>query len=358
MSVHRSRRPRDPRPDPDATGAGDPASAIRHRQVQVGPLSMHVAEAGDRAAPLVLLCHGFPECWYSWRHQLAALAAAGYYAVAPDMRGYGRTDAPEPVEAYSMLHLVGDLTGLLGVLGRKRAVVVGHDWGSMVAWSAAQLRPDVFTAVVGMSVPFMPRLPVRPTDMMKAMAGDRFLYILYFQEPGKAEAELDPRAREFMRAMLFTASGDVPKEHFQKMMGLPKSARFMDGMIQPEKLPDWLTEADLDVYAGEFERTGFRGGLDWYRNFDRNWELLAPFGDLRITVPALFVGGARDAVVTGPELEGEGPGVKMLPGFCDDLRGKVLIEGAGHWNQQEAPEATNAALLDFLAGLDEEATWG
>jgi pimeloyl-ACP methyl ester carboxylesterase len=326
---------------------GDPA--IRHRQLQVGELSMHVAEAGE--GPLVLLCHGFPECWYSWRHQLTALAAAGYHAVAPDMRGYGRTEAPQPVEAYSILHLVGDLTGLLGVLGEQRAVVVGHDWGSLVAWNAALLRPDRFRAVVGMSVPFLPRMPVRPLAMLKAMAGDRFLYILYFQEPGKAEAELDLRAREMMRGMLYTASGSIDPSQFRKMVELPKTAGFLDGLVQPEKLPAWLGEDDLEVYVAEFERTGFRGGLNWYRNFDRNWELLAPFADRRITVPALFVGGLRDAVVTGPEFAGEGPAVKMLGSFCDDLRGKVLIEGAGHWNQQEAPEATNAALLGFLAGL-------
>jgi pimeloyl-ACP methyl ester carboxylesterase len=185
---------------------------------------------------------------------------------------------------------------------------------------------------------------------MKAMVGDRFLYILYFQEPGKAEAELDPRAREMMRSMLFTASGSVDENHFRNL-DLPKSATFLEGMVNPEKLPEWLSEEDLEVYVAEFERTGFRGGLNWYRNFDRNWELLAPFADLRITVPALFVGGLRDAVVTGPEYAEESPAVKMLGSFCDDLRGKVLIEGAGHWNQQEAPEETNAALLEFLAGL-------
>jgi pimeloyl-ACP methyl ester carboxylesterase len=323
---------------------------IRHRQIQAGSLSMHVAEAGE--GPLVLLCHGFPECWYSWRHQLVALAEAGYHAVAPDMRGYGRTDAPEAVDQYTLFHLVGDMTALLDALGRKTATIVGHDWGSMVAWTAALLRPDRFTAVVGMSVPFMPRLPMRPLEMMKMMAGDRFLYILYFQEPGKAEAELDPRAREMLRDMLYTASGSIDPSHYEKMTGLPKTAKFLDGMATPEVLPDWLSQEDLDVYVAEFERTGFRGGLNWYRNFDRNWELLAPFADRRITVPALFIGGLRDAVVTGPEFEEPGPGVQMLDGFCDDLRGKVLIEGAGHWNQQEAPEETNAALLEFLKGLE------
>jgi pimeloyl-ACP methyl ester carboxylesterase len=192
---------------------------------------------------------------------------------------------------------------------------------------------------------------MKPTAMMKAMAGERFFYILYFQEPGKAEAELDPRARDMLRGILYTASGSIDKSILRQMAELPKTATFLDAMQQPEKLPDWLSEADLEVYVGEFERTGFRGGLNWYRNFDRNWELLAPFADRRVTVPALFVGGLRDAVVTGPELKGEGPAVQMLGTFCEDLRGKVLIEGAGHWNQQEAPEQTNAALLDFLAGL-------
>ena len=324
-------------------------TTIRHRQLQVGELSMHVAEAG--AGPLVLLCHGFPECWYSWRKQLSALAAAGYHAVAPDMRGYGRTDVPAAVDAYTIMHLVGDMTGLLTALGEQQAVIVGHDWGSVVAWNAALLRPDRFRAVVGMSVPFLPRMPFKPTAMMKALAGDRFLYILYFQEPGKAEAELDPRVRETMRGILYTASASIDPGRFRKLVELPKTASFLDAMVQPESLPSWLSEQDLETYVAEFERTGFRGGLNWYRNFDRNWELLAPFADLRIRVPALFVGGLRDAVVTGPEFAGETPTVQMLGSFCEDLRGKVLLEGVGHWNQQEAPERTNAALLDFLAGL-------
>lgn len=327
---------------------------IRQRQVQVGAMggpggiSMHVADAGN--GPLVLLCHGFPESWYSWRHQLTALARAGYHAVAPDMRGYGRSDAPPQIESYTLLHLVGDLVGLLDALGEKQAVVVGHDWGSMVAWTAAQLRPDRFRAVVGMSVPFLPRFPMKPTQLMKAMAGERFMYILYFQEPGVAEAELDPHAREMMRKMLYTASGSLAAGESWKF-DLPKRAKFMDGMIDPATLPAWLTEADLDHYASEFERTGFRGGLNWYRNFDRNWELLAPFADLRVRVPALFIGGLRDPVVMGPDLTTESPTVGLMPSYCDDFRGKVLIEGAGHWNQQEKPEETNAALLAFLAGL-------
>lgn len=320
---------------------------IEHRQISVNGLDMHVALAGE--GPTVLLCHGFPECWYSWRHQIAALAAAGYRAVAPDMRGYGRTSAPELVEAYTIFHLVGDMTSLLDQLGVEQAVIVGHDWGSVVAWNAALMRPERFRGVCGMSVPFMPRMPMKPTELMKQMAGDRFVYILYFQEPGVAESELDPEVRVFFRKMMYSASGQV--EHGDAFLGdQPKTAKFMDGMTDPRELPDWLSAEDLDVYVAEFERTGFRGGLNWYRNFDRNWELTALWQGAKISIPALFIGGLKDPVVTMGG-EGEGPVVAMLSSWCEDLRAKVLIEGAGHWNQQEKPEETNAALLEFLSGL-------
>ncbi len=325
-------------------------SDIRQRKIQTNGIEMRIAEAGD--GPVVVRCHGFPESWYSWRHQLPALAEAGYHAVAPDMRGYGETDRPESIEAYSIMHLVGDIVGLLDALVADDAVIVGHDWGSVVAWDAALLRPDRFRAVCGMSVPFFPRTPVKPTEMFKLGAGDNFMYILYFQEPGVAEAELDPRAAEMMRKMLYSASGSVPRDASLGRAPKPKNAGFLDGMLEPEKLPDWLTEDDLLYYTREFERTGFRGGLNWYRNFDRNWELLAPWADAKVVVPAFFVGGLRDGVVTGPGGKGEGPMVAALPHYCEDLRGKVLIEGAGHWNQQEAPEETNRALLGFLADVD------
>ena len=324
---------------------------VTQRVIQTNGIAMRIAEAG--AGPAVILCHGFPESWYSWRHQLPALAAAGYHAVAPDMRGYGGTDAPEPIAAYDIFHLVGDLVGLLDAIEVEQAVVVGHDWGSMAAWSAALFRPDRFRAVVGMSVPFVPRTPLPPTQLMKAMAGDRFMYILYFQEPGKAEAELDPRPQELLRKMLYTISGSAPKERSWNA-DLPKTARFMDGMVEPEKLPAWLREQDLAYYTSEFSRTGFRGGLNWYRNLDRNWELMAPWAGAKIRVPALFIGGLRDPVVTG--LVGGSasvsPLVEGLPANVVDLRRQVLLEGVGHWNQQEAPEATNRALIDFLSELD------
>jgi pimeloyl-ACP methyl ester carboxylesterase len=321
-------------------------SELRLHHVKTNGIRMRVAEQGS--GPLVLLCHGFPESWYSWRHQLPALAAAGFRAVAPDMRGYGGSDAPPRVEDYTIFHLIGDVLGLTDALGEKQAVIVGHDWGAVVAWNAALLRPDRFRAVVGMSVPFFPRGPIKPTDMFRAAAGENFMYILYFQEPGRAERELDPNARRLLRSILWSASGDAPRESFRR--DVPKTAGLLDALVDPPSLPRWLSQADLDYYVAEFERTGFRGGLNWYRNFDRNWELLAPFADLTVTVPSAFVGGLRDGVVTGGG-EGEGPGVQMLPSFCTDLRAKVLLPGVGHWNQQEAPEATTKALLEFLGTL-------
>ncbi len=323
-------------------------SEIRHQTIQTNGIRMHLAEAGE--GPVVLLCHGFPELWYSWRHQLPALAAAGFRAVAPDMRGYGQTEAPGPIEAYTIFHLVGDMVGVLDALGARDAVIVGHDWGAMVAWQAALMRPDRFRAVVGMSVPFALRAPAPITKLLKAIAGERFNYILYFQEPGKAERELEADARRTLRMLLYSASGSVPAEHAWNF-ALPKTAGFLNGMKDPERLPAWLSEEDLAFYAAEFGRTGFRGGLNWYRNLDRSWEFGAPWQGARVTVPAAFIGGLRDVVVTGPGGTGEGPMVKALPSCVTDLRAKVLIPGAGHWNQQEAPAETNAALLDFLKGL-------
>jgi pimeloyl-ACP methyl ester carboxylesterase len=322
-------------------------SEIRQRRIQTNGIQLHVAEAGE--GPLVLLCHGWPESWYSWRHQLPALAAAGYHVVAPDMRGYGQSDSPAPVDQFTIYHLIGDMTGLCDALGAKQAVIVGHDWGSIVAWNAALVRPDRFRGVVGISVPFFPRGPMPPTQMFKAAAGDNFMYILYFQEPGKAERELEADPKRTMRMLLYSASGSLPKD--TPFRQVPKTGRFLDGMFEPAKLPLWLTDSDVDFYAGEFARAGFRGGLNWYRNFDRNWELLAPFADAKVTVPAHFIGGLRDVVVTGPERNGPGPLVQMLPAFCSDLRGQTLIEGAGHWTQQEDPGATNRALVEFLSGL-------
>ncbi|HEY6355724.1 MAG TPA: alpha/beta hydrolase, partial [Burkholderiaceae bacterium] len=301
---------------------------------------MHVAEQGE--GPLVVLCHGFPESWYSWRHQLQVLAAAGYRAVAPDMRGYGQTDAPAAIADYSMLHLVGDMVGLVLALGASKAVVVGHDWGAPVAWHCALLRPDLFTGVAALSVPFRGRGPALPTTAMPR-ADDAEYYQLYFQEPGKAEGELARNVRHTLRVLLYGASGDAPAS--QQITMVPRQGGFLTRLADPAELPAWLHEADLDFYVSEFERTGFRGGLNWYRNIDRNWELLAAYAGAKVGVPALFVAGDRDTVITSPAAQKV---IARLQDSVPRLHRTVMLAGCGHWTQQERPRAVNDALLEFL----------
>jgi len=323
---------------------------VTHRIVETNGIRMHVAEAG--AGPLVVLCHGFPESWYSWRHQLTALADAGFRAVAPDMRGYGQTDRPDEIERYTLLHLVGDMVGLLDALDAESAVIAGHDWGAPVAWHSALLRPDRFRAVIGLSVPYRPRGQARPTTLMPA-TDDALFYQLYFQAPGVAESELERDVRRSMRTVLFSASGDVPRREpggsASGSVGMvPRSGGFLSRMADPASLPAWLSAADLDFYTGEFERTGFRGGLNWYRNIDRNWELLASFAGARVTVPALYVAGDRDLVVAFRGMD------QLLPNlsrFVPQLRGTIMLPGCGHWTQQERPSEVNAAMIDFLRRL-------
>lgn len=318
---------------------------IRHRTIQTNGINMRIAEAGE--GPLVVLCHGFPESWYSWRHQLPALAEAGYHAVAPDQRGYGKTDKPDTIEAYNQFYLVGDIVGLVHALDQETAVIVGHDWGAPVAWNSALWRPDMFRAVAALSVPTSPRAAVRPTDGMKANFGDNFFYILYFQKPGVAEHELQRDVRSTMRRFLYAASGNAPEGSLAGAVGRPdKRAFFLEQMPEPEALPSWLTEEDLDYFVGEFEEDGFYGPLNWYRNIDRNWELAAPYQGAKILQPSLFVSGDRDLIRMNPGFEG--PMREVVP----NLQDVVILPGIGHWTQQEAPDATNEALIKFLSSLD------
>src|SRR5208282_1265951 len=237
---------------------------IAHRTIEANGLRIHFAEAGE--GPLVLMCHGFPESWYSWRHQLLALAEAGYHAVAPDMRGYGRTDRPDAIEQYTVFHLVGDMVALVEALGADKAVI---------AWHAAQFRPDRFRAIMALSVPFRPRGSARPTSRMR-QTENSLPYQLYFQTPGAGEAELERDPRASIRRILYWASADAaPAETM-----VPRGGGLLSVTVDPERLPSWLTEADIDFYAGEFARAGFRGALNWYRNIDRNWELMAPFAGM------------------------------------------------------------------------------
>jgi len=318
-----------------------------HRTIETNGIRMHIAEQGS--GPLVVLCHGFPESWYSWRHQLRALAEAGFHAVAPHMRGYGQTDRPQEIDKYSLFHLVGDMIGLVDALGAERAVIAGHDWGAPVAWHAALMRPDRFRGVIGLSVPFRPRGPVLPTSIMPRRDDAQF-YQLYFQAPGVAEAELERDPRRTIRSMLYAGSGDAPRraDPADGIGMVPRQGGFLTRVAPPEVLPGWLTEADIDVYAGEFATAGFRGGLNWYRNIDRNWELLAPFAGARVTVPALYVAGDRDLVVSFPGAEQL---IANLSKFVPQLRRTLMLPGCGHWTQQERPAEVNAAILDFLRGL-------
>ena len=277
---------------------------------------------------------------------MPALAEAGFRAVAPDMRGYGQTGRPDAIDQYTLLHLVGDMVGLVDGLGGGQAVIAGHDWGAPVAWLAARLRPDRLRAVIGLSVPYGPRPQVRPTTVMPQTDGAVW-YQLYFQTPGVAEAELERDVRCTIRTILYSISGDVPQAVGPVGM-VPRQGGFLDGMANPVALPSWLTEADVDFYVGEVARTGFRGGLNWYRNIDRNWELLAPFDGLPVTVPALYIAGDRDPVVKFPGMD------RLIPNLArivPQLRRTIILPGCGHWTQQERAPEVNAAMIDFLRGL-------
>ncbi|AGP53588.1 alpha/beta fold hydrolase [Streptomyces rapamycinicus] len=310
----------------------------QHRTADINGLRLHLAEEGE--GPLVVLLHGFPEFWYSWRHQLRPLAEAGFRVVAPDQRGYGDSDRPASPEAYSILHLVGDVVGLIHALGEERAYVVGHDWGSLVAWQTALLRPDVVRAVAGLSILPMPRGPVPPLLSTREQTGGRF-YWNYFEQPGVAEAEFGKDLDRTFRRMLYGASGDRPEPPAPPLV--PPGGGFLDLAADPETLPGWLTEEDIAAYVAAFGRSGFTGGLNWYRSLDRNWELTAAWQGARIEVPALYVVGDRDRAFPGEDRI-----VPALSAAAPHHHTPVVVPGAGHWVQQERPEAVTAALLGFL----------
>src|SRR5258707_1205706 len=322
---------------------------LTHRTIDANGIRIHIAERGS--GPLVLLCHGFPESWYSWRHQLNALSLAGFHAVAPDMRGSGKTDRPAEIERYTLFHLVGDMVGVLDSLGEKQAVIVGHDWGAPVAWHAALMRPDRFRAVVGLSVPYRPRGSIAPTSVMPQNA-DASFYQLYFQSPGVAEKELEADPRTSLRKILYSGSGDVPRRNPGTPSAgvgmVPRAGGFLTRMPDSDTLPPWLKDADLDFYVQQFQQSGFRGGLNWYRNIDRNWELLAPYAGAQVTIPALYIAGDRDPVVAFPGMDRLIPN---LASFVPQLRQTIMLPGCGHWTQQERAAEVNAAIIDFLRGL-------
>ena len=337
-----------PQPTAVTTGA-------THRLVPGPAGRIHLVEQGS--GPLVLLVHGFPESWYSWRRQLPALAAAGYRAVAVDVRGYGRSSRPDEPAAYRMRELVADAVAAVQALGEETAVVVGHDWGAGIAANAALLRPDVFGAVGLLSVPYTPRGGPRPSEVFARMsaggaggtAPDEF-YVGYFQQPGRAEAEIEPDVRGWLAGFYAALSADTmpeagaPDPHFVRPGGTLRE-RFPAGA-----LPAWLGEDELDVYAGEFERTGMTGALNRYRNMDRDWEDLADLDGAPIRQPSLFVGGALDASTTWLA-----DAVAAFPTTLPGLVASHILDGCGHWIQQERPQELNRILVEWLNGLPERA---
>ncbi|KJK33559.1 epoxide hydrolase, partial [Lentzea aerocolonigenes] len=264
-------------------------------------------------------------------HQFQSLVDAGYHVVAPDQRGYGHTDSAESMEQYSILHLVGDVAQLIHALGEEQAVVIGHDWGAVVAWYTALLRPDLVRGVAGLSVPPAPRSPAPPLSLLRQHFGEGF-YQIYFQRPGVAEAEFEADVRTMFRTLL-GGTTDRP--------GVPAGAGFLDQFTAPQVLPDWLDDEDIDVAVDSFTRSGFSGGLNWYRNIDRNWELTSPWHHAQITPPALYLSGERDLVRQFTDISG-------IDRIVPNLRGIVDIPDAGHWLPQERPDEVNTALLNFI----------
>ncbi|MGW2034437.1 alpha/beta fold hydrolase [Streptomyces sp. NPDC001811] len=349
-------------PSPSPAGAPDAASvrapgpaavpAPTHLVLPTPAGRTHAVQQG-RQGPLVLLLHGFPESWYAWRHQLPVLAAAGYRAVAIDVRGYGRSSRPDAVDAYRMLELVADNVAVVEALGERSAVLVGHDWGASIAAASALTRPDVFRAVGLLSVPYTPPGGPRPSEVFAAMAGEgaeggagEEFYVSYFQRPGRAEAEIEPDVRGWLAGFYAALSAgtmpapDAPAPYFVSPGGTLRD-RFPVGV-----LPSWLEERDLDVYAGEFERTGMTGALNRYRNMDRDWADLAGRAGAPVTQPSLFIGGERDA-----SLAWLADALTAFPKTLPGLLGSHILDGCGHFVQQERPDETNRILLDWLASL-------
>lgn len=322
-----------------------PSADLHHRTVEAPAGRLHLVEQGS--GPLVLLVHGFPESWYSWRHQLPALAAAGYRAVAIDVRGYGRSSRPEAPHAYGLLDLAEDNVAVVRALGAESAVIVGHDWGANIAATSALLHPEIFSAVGLLSVPYAPPGGPRPTEMFARMGGDQEFYVSYFQEPGRAEAEVEPDVRGWLAGFYAALSADTmpgpdaPDPHFVTRDGGRLRDRFPRG-----RRPAWLSEEDLDVYAGEFERTGMTGAFNRYRSMDRDWEDLAPYAGAPVKQPSLFIGGALDASTTWMA-----DAIDAYPTTLPGLVSSHLLDGCGHWIQQERPDEVNRLLTAWLSSL-------
>jgi pimeloyl-ACP methyl ester carboxylesterase len=299
--------------------------------------------------PLVVMVHGFPESWYSWRHQIGPIAKAGFTACAIDVRGYGGSMKPHPVEAYAMEAMIGDIAGLIEAMSPGwPAVLIGHDWGAPIVWNSALVRPDRVRAVAGLSVPYLGVPKQSFMDLINAVftSQGKFFYQAYFQAEGIAEAEMEANPRDALRKFYYAISGDAPQGSWPT--DKTTDDNLLDGLVDPDPFPAWLTAADLDYFTGEFERSGFRGPLNRYRNHDRDFTYLSGFTGRRVEQPSLFIGGERDPVLS---MLGRGDLVAMMKAEMTDLRGADILPGCGHWTQQERPEAVNDRLILWLKSL-------
>ncbi len=312
----------------------------------ISPNGVRLRCVVEGQGPLVIMVHGWPESWYSWRHQIAPVRDAGYRVVVPDVRGYGGSDAPLALEAYDMESMIGDVLGLIDHFDQERAILIGHDWGAPIVWNTAALHPGRVAAVAALSVPYAPRGKVSSIALWRELYAGRFFYQLYFQQPGVAESEFEADLRTALRKIYYSGSGDAPKGLFRADKS--PDARMLDDLPDPVVLPGWLTEEDLDYYVSQFARSGFRGPLNRYRNQERDWARLTGLAGARISAAACFIAGSRDGVlkfVPNVDL------VEYMKRWIDDLRVCEIIEGAGHWIQQERPAEVTRLLLGFLATL-------
>jgi len=313
--------------------------------VDNGANTLRVAQQGT--GPLIVCVHGWPELWYSWRHQMEFFSSRGYSVAAMDVRGYGGSSKPHDIASYTMRQLTSDVAAVIAALGDEPAVLFGHDWGAPIVWNTALLYPNAVRAVAGLSVPYIPAGDAPLLDMLGQLYAGRFFYQLYFQQEGIVEAELEADLEGALRKIYFALSGDAPLNKWIETK--PADAKLLDGMENPETFPAWLTDKDLNVYLEAFAAGGLRGPINRYRAQRLDFEQLAALRGKPVTQPACFIGGERDAVrsfIPGGDLYAD-PGAA-----CSDFRGSTIIADAGHWVQQEAPAATNQALAAFLATLD------
>ena len=315
------------------------------KTIESNGIKLRVAIEGN--GPLVIMVHGFPELWYSWRHQIKPIAEAGYRAVAFDVRGYGGSDKPHEIESYGMANNMADVVGLIDAFEEEKAILIGHDWGAPIVWNTASLHKNRVSAVAGLSVPYRKRGPVSNIQSWRNLYKDKFFYQLYFQKEGIAERELESDVNMSLRKLYFSISGGASS--LDSWLSKPPSTSLLEDLENPDPFPKWLTDKDLQYYVENFSAGGFRGPINRYRNQDLDFDNLPLMGVEPVEQPSCFIGGSKDVVrtfVPGLDLYQE-PDI-----HCSDMRVSRVIEGAGHWVQQEAPKEVNIALLEFLKSLN------